>query len=688
VSLPQRFDEQRGLELLRQLTGSATAEFHDDQWQAIDELVNRRSKMLVVQRTGWGKSAVYFIATRMLRDAGAGPTLLISPLLALMRNQIQAAERAGVRAATFNSQNRDEWDDVKDQIARREVDVLLISPERLHNVQFRRDVLPELVGTVGLLVVDEAHCISDWGHDFRPDYRRLTRVLTMLPRGVPVLCTTATANDRVVADIVSQLGSDLAVSRGTLDRASLRLGAVHLRQHAERMAWLVEFLAATPGTGIVYCLTIADTDRVARWLVANGVDAVAYSGDGDVSARLATEDRLLNNTVKVVVATSALGMGFDKPDISFVVHYQSPGSTIAYYQQVGRAGRAVSESTGVMLVGGEDDDIHDFFRTNAFPSEQTANAVLGFLADRDDPATVATIEAAVNIRRGRLEAMLKILEVESAVEFVPGGYIRTANPWAYDHDRIEAVTQQRINERQRIIDYAGSTECRMAFLRRELDDGSPDACGRCDNCTGMSFANAPARSLVAAAVAFVRGQDVAIEPRKQWPQGLGSRKGRIKESLQVQEGRALSVYGDGGWGSEVRRARGSDAVYGTELVAASAELISRWKPKPAPTWVTFVPGSGVEAFATQLAAALGLELVPILQRRDVRAPQREMENSNQQVRNVDGAFALTGPVPEGPVLLIDDTVDSRWTLTMVGSLLREAGAGPVFPFVLAKASGD
>ncbi|MBA3655693.1 MAG: ATP-dependent DNA helicase RecQ, partial [Actinobacteria bacterium] len=296
-------------DLLRRLTGQDDASFRDGQLEAIERLVAGRRRVLVVQRTGWGKSAVYFLATRLLRDQGAGPTVLISPLLALMRNQIAMATRAGVHAATINSDNRDDWEKVEADVRSGAVDVLLISPERLNNLRFRREILPDLVTVAGLLVIDEAHCISDWGHDFRPDYRRIARVLDLLPADLPVLCTTATANDRVVADIVDQLGHDLEVIRGPLERESLALAVVDLPQPSHRLAWLATVVPTLAGSGIVYCLTVADTERVAAWLRSQNIEAVAYSGETDPSQRLGVEDGLLANTMKVVVATSALGMG-------------------------------------------------------------------------------------------------------------------------------------------------------------------------------------------------------------------------------------------------------------------------------------------------------------------------------------------------------------------------------------------
>ena len=680
---------EEGDVLLRRLTGRADASFHAGQWEAIETIVDARQRVLVVQRTGWGKSAVYFIATRLMRDRGAGPTVLISPLLALMRNQVEAATRLGIRAERIDSTNREAWLEIEERIRGGEVDVLLISPERLNNEQFRRNVLPDLVREVGLFVVDEAHCISDWGHDFRPDYRRIQRVLDRLPSGVPVLCTTATANDRVVADIVEQLGDDLTVIRGELDRESLRLSVLDLPDPAVRMAWLADRLPALPGCGIVYCLTVGDANRVAAWLQRKGIDAVAYTGEGEHTERVETEERLLANDVKVVVATSALGMGFDKPDLSFVIHYQAPGSPIAYYQQVGRAGRALESADAILLRGHEDADIQDFFIQTAFPEEEQARAVVDLLAERGEAVKLGELQEAVNIRYSRLVGMLKVLEVEGAVENVSGGWRRTLQPWTYPADRVSRVTEQRRLEQAAMREYATTTTCRMVFLRTLLDDMSSLPCGRCDRCTGSMLTPDVSSALVAEAVQFLRSATLTIEPKKQW---MRATRSRIAPEEQAEPGRALSIYNDGGWGTVVRQAKWHDHEYSDALVDAAARLVAGWRPEPAPTWVTSVPSSSsgdiVTTFAERLAAALRLPYRDVLRRTRPSAPQKEMENSIQQLRNVEGAFAVAGEVPDGPVLLVDDIVDSGWTLTEIAAVLRRAGVSAVFPVVLAKAVSD
>ncbi|MEX1008401.1 MAG: RecQ family ATP-dependent DNA helicase [Acidimicrobiia bacterium] len=684
--------EGQALELLGRLTGDPDAAFRAGQLEAIEQLVERRGRVLVVERTGWGKSAVYFIATRLLRDRGSGPTVLISPLLALMRNQLLMAERGGVQAATIHSGNRDEWKAVEAEIAAGRVDLLLISPERLNNDRFRAEVLPELAKSVGLLVVDEAHCISDWGHDFRPDYRRIARVLQLLPRGVPLLCTTATANDRVVEDIQGQLGTDLETIRGPLDRESLVLGALDLPEQAMRLAWLATVIPALAGSGIVYCLTVADTDRVAGWLRSQGIDARACSGASDNEDRVAIEDALLANSLEVVVATSALGMGFDKPDLAFVIHYQSPGSPIAYYQQVGRAGRAMDRAVGVLLHGHEDVDIQNYFVSSAFPPQGQAEQLVALLEARAEPMGIAGIESEVNARRTRLLAMLKVLEVEGAVERVDGGWRSTLAPWTYDAERVERVTAVRRAEQRAMAEYVQTPECRMVFVRSQLDDPTVEPCGRCDNCTGQRWEVELDRKLVAAAALHLRTTELPIEPRLQWPVGLDEPRGRIAPERQLQFGRCLSVYNDGGWGGLVRRAKHDREKYADELVAAAADLVRRWGPEPRPEWITCIPSTSsrelVPDFARRLGLALELEFRDVVRRVRANPPQNEMENSAQQCRNTYGAFEVAMPVPNAPVLLIDDIVDSRWTLTCVGDALLAAGSGPAFPFVLARALSD
>jgi ATP-dependent DNA helicase RecQ len=690
-----------------------------DQAAAISALVRDRRRVLVVQRTGWGKSAVYFAATKLLRDRGAGPTLLVSPLLALMRDQIEAAARAGIRAATINSTNLDEWSAIEAEVAADRVDVLLISPERLNAPGFRSTVLPQIADRVGLLVVDEAHCISDWGHDFRPDYRRISAtVLPALPEGTPVLATTATANDRVAADVLAQLGTDTVELRGELDRQTLRLSVIDLPAAAQRLAWLAEWIPTVPGSGIVYTLTVGDAERVAAWLASRGISAVAYSGKTPPEDRLRIEEDLKGNAVKVVVSTTALSMGFDKPDLAFVVHHGSPSSPIAYYQMVGRAGRALPDGAhadAVLLPGGAADTaVWDFFERMAFPPRDAVEQVLATLraaTAAGETVSVAELEQSVNLRRTRLEAMLKILDVEGAVTYVPGrgGGWRTTDEvdaWTYDGERYAAVTAARRAEAEAMRRYAGAEGCLMRFLLDELDDPAVAAagpgqwrCGRCAVCTGIQPGPAVLDAgTVQDATAFLRAGDVVVEPRRQWPRGLAAehvhagRRGNIKPHLRAEDGRALLFGTDPGWHEAVTGALDAAGPVPDEVYEGVEAMLARWDWPVRPSWVTFVPSRRRPALVAGLAARIAergrLDLREVVVRRSETPPQGSFRNSAHQAGAALDAWVVDpdadggGPVPEGACLLVDDVTASGWTLTVVAALLREAGSGPVLPVVL------
>jgi ATP-dependent DNA helicase RecQ len=685
----------RALALLRQALNDPSADFRPGQWEAVEALVARRSRLLVVQRTGWGKSVVYFLTTQLLREQGDGPALLVSPLLALMRNQIDAARRLGIRPETVNSTNAKEWGEVERRLLSGAIDVLLISPERFANEGFVQRVLLPLAARVGLFVVDEAHCISDWGHDFRPDYRRLVRILERLPPNVPVCATTATANDRVVADVVAQLGPRLEVCRGPLVRDSLRLQNVPLHDEAEKLAWLAEYLPRLPGSGIVYALTVRWTERVAAWLTGRGIEAVAYSADLDHDERLRREDLLLHNKIKALVATTALGMGYDKSDIGFVIHFHQPGSVVHYYQQVGRAGRAVERSYGVMLSGGDDRAIVDYFIEQAFPPEEHVTAILGALERADHGLTMAELEAAVNLSRPRIERVLKTLAVAvpAPVALLEGRWVTT--PVVYDAARrrqlVDKLTLLRRQEQRQMDDYRQHGGCLMEFLSRALDDPTAGPCGRCAPCRGQLDAlRTVPTELVQTAVAFLRRSDLPIEPRARWQARalpIYGWDGPIAAGLRASPGRALCVLGDSGWGRLVQRGR-EEGRFADELAESLAGLVRRWAPTPAPAWVTCVPSADrprlLPDLAARVACLLGLPFVEAVRAARPHRPQKEMENSWHQAHNLDGAFRIESwDGLAGPALLVDDLVDSRWTFTVVAALLRQAGAGPVHPLALA-----
>src|SRR4051794_769224 len=637
-----------------------------------------------------------------------------------MRNQIDAAARAGISAHTINSANLEEWADVEAAVHRGETDVLLVSPERLNNPGFRDTVLPKLAAETGLLVIDEAHCISDWGHDFRPDYRRIRTLLSDLPVGIPVLATTATANARVVDDVADQLrtlqpesdnasmtcpGSDTKfgeplVLRGSLDRESLHLAVVQLPSNAHRLAWLAEHLPELDGSGIVYTLTVAQAEAVAAFLRAQGLDVASYTGRTETADRLAAEQDLIDNKVKALVATSALGMGFDKPDLGFVIHLGAPQSPVAYYQQVGRAGRGVERADVLLLPGTEDEDVWRYFASVGFPPEDLVRQTLDVLAASDRPVSVPTLEVQVELNRSRLEQMLKVLDVDGAVRRVQGGWLATGEPWTYDTERYAKVAAVREAEQQAMREYISGAACRLEFLRRQLDDAQAAPCGRCDNCTGRSWSADVSDDVVRASRAEITRPGVEVEPRSMWPSGLAKigvdLSGKIPAEERVSTGRVIGRLSDIGWGPRLRRAlheSAPDAPLPDELFNAAVEVLRTWGWERRPVAVAAVPSVRRPQLVTTLGerlAAIGrLEWLGLLEATTTGPPVASRTNSAQRVRALHETFAVKpqqasalNRLAEPIVLLVDDVIGSGWTMALAGRALRLAGAVEVLPFAL------
>ncbi|MFP5309230.1 MAG: RecQ family ATP-dependent DNA helicase [Actinomycetes bacterium] len=691
---------ERAQDLLTTLAGP-DAVLRDDQAEAIGALADDRRRVLLVQRTGWGKSAVYWIATALRRATGAGPTLVVSPLLALMRDQVEAARRLGLSAETINSTNADEWDRVLALLDDDAVDVLLISPERLNAPSFR-DRLAVLAPRLGLLVVDEAHCVSDWGHDFRPDYRRIRDLLEGLPDGTPVLACTATANARVTADVATQLGDDVLTLRGRLGRDSLQLAVLDLPDGESRLAWLDAFVASHRPVhgraGIVYTLTVDDTSRVAAFLAERGRDAVAYSSAVEPEEREAIEARLKANELDVVVATSALGMGFDKPDLAFVVHLGAPSSPVAYYQQVGRAGRAIDTAEVVLLPTRKDADIWRHFDLAGIPSEREVERVLGALST-EEPRSVPMLEQAVDVRRSRLDLLLKVLDVDGAVEKAGSGWVATGVPWAYDRERYRALAELRRGEHAAMARLtAGALDgCLMRFLAEQLDDPDATACGRCQGCTGWEPDVGVSASVADEARAFLRERDVLLRPRRMWPPGLDEVRGRIAKGRGPLEGRALAGGDDSGWGEVVDRLLASlgedatgtpDEAALTEVVDGLVRVLARWDWPTRPSAIVPVPSPPYAALTRTVCVRLGvLGRLPVVEALawSPGPSQAEQANSPHKAANALARLTTTpaaAELPTGGVLLVDTATDTGWTLTAGAWRVTEPAPRPVLPLVL------
>lgn len=727
---------ERAVECLHRAVGRDDVDFRDGQWEAIEGVLNGR-RQLVVQRTGWGKSMIYFLAAKFLREQGRGMTLLISPLIALMRNQVAAADRVGVRCFTINSTNPKEWDGIREKILADTADLLIVSPERLANDSFRTTILEPITNKIGLLVVDEAHCVSDWGHDFRPDYKKISRLLEYLPRTVPVLATTATATNRVIADVEAQLGGEVQVSRGSLVRKSLFLQNIRLPSQEARLAWLAETLKSRiGGSGIVYTLTIRDAELVSRWLRMNGVSAYAYCGKAlppmdmdpelrrELEAReewktattddakgafyrVFLEDMLLGNRVKALVATSALSMGFDKSDLAFVIHYQRPKSVVDYYQQVGRAGRGIDSAYGVLLNGEEDDKIGEFFIRNAFPSEEDVQRVLKAIADAPEGLSRPELERKFNMKKGKIEQVLKFVMADTPQPIVKDGSKYRATQFVSSYriptESIAHLTQIRHQEMRTMDEYVKTSDCLMEFLCKALESPTEEVrCNRCRTCCpDQALPSAVDAAVEQTAADLLRKSTVPIRPRKQWadPARAAARfglngKAPIPSELRMEEGLALASYGAGEWGRLVRKGKYETQPprFADRLVEACAKMVSERHFEKMPQWIVPVPSRRNNAlvgdFADRLSRRLGLPCWRGLLKTADTPPQKNMENSAFQQNNVIDAFGIEGTVPGGGCFLVDDMVDSKWTFTVAAAVLRRAGADFVVPLALADSSND
>lgn len=677
----------RVYEILRESYGE-NAEFREGQKEAIDAVVNGK-RTLVVQKTGWGKSLVYFLATKLLKEKKRdGITLIISPLLALMNNQIDSAKKLGINVKTINSDNKDEWDNIISDICdNNTVDALIISPERLANSDFVKDCLDKIKNRVNLFVVDEAHCISDWGHDFRPDYRRIVKILQLLPSNVPVLATTATANDRVVNDIVAQLGENLVISRGELIRESLAIQVIKLQKKEDRLAWLAENIEKMPGSGVVYCLTKADCDLVTDWLNENDIKSEKYYADISKEGKAITLEKFQKNEIKVLVATVAFGMGYDKPDIGFVIHFQRPANIVSYYQQIGRAGRGIELAYAVLLCGEEDEHINQYFINSAFPTEKDMNIVVDFITDNPGKS-ISEIKGALNIRANRVDKTLKYLTVGDDIytEYVnrKKGYYKSAKKWEPDFERSEGITAIRYKEMQDMDEFTKQKGCYMKYIAEKLDDVNAKVCGKCSNCRGLLFDETVGAETVQRAQQFIKSKFGVIEPRKQFPD-----KTKIESEYQFKSGIVLSNYADAGYGMAVQKGKYLDGYFSDELVDASVKILSEFIKNNNIEWITPVTSKRhpqlVPDFAKRLADRLGIGYFEGIKKFNAEE-QKKFENSDGQYKNANDSFEII-QVKKENILLVDDMVDSRWTFTVCAMKMREMGSGDIYPFALANTAG-
>lgn len=677
---------QRSDEILHLLYGE-NSEFRDGQYEAIEATLTQK-RTLVVQRTGWGKSLVYFICTKLMREQHRGVTMVISPLLVLMSNQIEAAEKLGLKCDALNSSVKDRREDIIRSLENDELDMIFVTPETLFSV----DVQEHLKNIkIGLFVIDEAHCISDWGHDFRLEYGRLNDIIKGLPDNVPILCTTATANDRVVNDINNQLGGEVYISRGPLSRKSLSIQVLKLQSRIERYAWLLENLPKLPGSGIIYCLTQRDCDYLSDFLNKNGISAAAYysRSGGEEAENLNTEaiEKFSRNEIKAIVATIKLGMGYDKGDIAFVIHYQTPENIVSYYQQIGRAGRNIDDAYTFLMCGEEDKDIIDFFIKTAFPKKEETDALMDIIS-KNDGITLNQLDATLNIRRSRMKKSLMFLLHDGFIIKDGTKYYAAAKKYIYNKAHYDEITAIRIREAEQIREFIDTDKCYSKFVVNCLDDRTAAECGRCANCLRHDILPSKISSESAKKAAdYIDGQRFTIIPRKMWAESDVTKYSKIK--FPNQTGICLSRYGEAGYGELVKSGKYVTKRFSDELVGKSSAMLSEFVREnnigcicPVPSLRSNIVGD----FAKRLAEMLKIEYAELLVKKDA-PPQKSMENGSHQCQNAfNSFFAVESESFPKNVLLVDDIVDSKWTFTVCGYRLMEAGCENVYPYALADSS--
>lgn len=681
----------RATAILKNLYGE-NARFRPGQYEAIERTIKEK-RLLVVQKTGWGKSLVYFICTKLLREEGAGVTLVISPLLALMDNQLSAARKMGLNCAALNSTTANERELILMGMEANTYDLVLATPESLMNKKFRQ-YLPDI--RIGLLVIDEAHCISDWGHDFRLEYNKIYRVIEQLQPNVPVLATTATANNHVIEDLQNQMGKP-KVSRGHLMRDNLSIQILPLSDKESRYAWILDNIGRLPGTGIIYCLSRRDCTWLSDFLCENGISAEPYfSGNGEQEKKSQeTLKRFLNDEIKVIVSTIKLGMGFDKGNVSFVIHFQCPKNVIAYYQQIGRAGRNISFARTFLMLGGEDYRIHKGFIENAFPSEPEMKRIRQYITACPGVCTVNKICAAIDISKKKILKVLDFLEDEGLIEkewrsSTSGKpyavYKSTAAPFVYRGEHYEEIKQIRYRELEQMQTIADTSECLSRTVVSCLDDIEDHDCGICSNCDPKGrFPVTVSAVSKRRAIDFLENLTIPIDPWNYWPRN--NLVADTKNYYPNLQGIALSKYNEG-LGKLVRDGKYSTQKFDDQLVRKGARVLKKYIKEHDLCCVTAVPSLNtnvVPDYAKRLAAACGLPYVDLL-RKTNQSHQKDLENTAHQFENAYKSFeSISSASIPSSVVLVDDMVDSGLTLAVCGALLRQAGCERVFPLALADA---
>jgi len=649
--------------------------FYDEQWLTINKIFDGE-KVLLIEKTGFGKSLCFqFPAT--IFD---GVTVVFTPLIALMRDQVKKLNSLGISSKCINSeQTPEENSQIINEAKQGKIKILYIAPERQENSEWIESTRQM---KLSMVVVDEAHCISVWGHDFRPAFRRIINLVKLLPKGLPVLATTATATKRVELDIAKQIGNNILTIRGNLMRDNFKLFVVKVSSEDEKLIWLGRNINNLPVSGIIYTGTRVNTEIYSKWFEYLKIPSIGYNAGLDANSRIEIEKGLMNNTWKCIISTNALGMGIDKPDIRFIIHTQIPQSPIHYYQEIGRAGRDGQPSYIILFYNPEDRKLPEAFIEGGRPSiikyERVINTIKSeLLGERDLMKRTNLKQNQIRVIKADLIEQGIIREVtigkSKKFEFVP-------NSQPLNTKAFEELRNARLADLEKMIEYAETDKSRMSFLCEYLGDKSNHTFNNCDN-TGE--------------------KKIIVNVTKEWEEKLQNFREDYFPELEVESkgskivnGVAASYYGVSNVGAALHRSKyeqGGD--FPDFLLKLVLKAFRKKFGQEKFDLVLYVPptssGDLVKNFAVKISQVLKFPISHNLVKTRQTKEQKVFENGYLKTDNVNDAFTFTTPndIKGKSVLLVDDIFDSGATLKEIGKLLTKLGALKIAPIVIARTVG-
>jgi len=647
--------------------------FYDEQWEAIQKLL-KGERVLMIQKTGFGKSLVFqFTATQL-----PGVSIVFSPLIALMRDQVNKLSKLGIPAAYINhTLTPEEKEDVLTKAQAGYYKIIYIAPERMEDIR-SMNVIQRL--NPSMVVVDEAHCISVWGHDFRPNYRRIVNLIEFLPADRPVLACTATATEQVQSDIEKQIGKGITVQRGGLLRPNFHLNVIHAQSQEAKLIHIAGLVKKLPGSGIIYCGTKVETETYANWLRYKGIDAVYYNAGLDNDSRVMIEHALMENKHKCIVATNALGMGLDKPDVRFIIHTQIPQSPLHYYQEIGRAGRDGETTYIILYYNPEDEELPKAFIKGGRPSAYDYNKVIDAL--KESPLGLHGVIKAVNLKQTAVSVILNdLIDQGIIISYTQGRkkvYEYKYGAGELNTEPFEQLRSIKTGEFEKMKEYVQTRKCRMNFLQNYLGDNSSEKCMKCDNDRGMKIEARETDSGLKEVEAFRETFFPILEVE-------------TKTGIMTN-GVAASYYGVTNVGSAIHRSKyenGGD--FPDFLLRLSLKAFRKRFGNRRFDLVLFVPptesGDLVKNLAKKIANTLNFKLSEGLKKTRQTQPQKIFESAITKKDNVKDAFYIDENVTNKDILIIDDIFDSGTTIKEIGRILKAAGANSVAPLTIAKTVG-